>query len=81
MTAGDAVTPPTGLRDRVLAAALAARPAGTALPAAPPITPAGGSGSCLASSRVRPTAARQVARVAPGLRPASRSAAGWVDAT
>jgi uncharacterized protein (TIGR03083 family) len=40
MTAGDAVIPPAGLRDRVLAAALVARPAGTAIPAAPPITAA-----------------------------------------
>jgi len=40
MTAGDAVIPPAGLRNRILAAALSARPAGTALPAAPPITPA-----------------------------------------
>ena len=39
MTAGD-VMPPTGLRDRVLAAAQRARPAGTAIPAVPPITPA-----------------------------------------
>ncbi len=45
------------------------------------VTPAGGSGSCLACSRVASTAARQPARVAAGLRPASRSAAGWVDAT
>jgi uncharacterized protein (TIGR03083 family) len=40
MTAGDAMPPPAGLRDRVLAAALRARPAGAAIPAAPPITPA-----------------------------------------
>jgi uncharacterized protein (TIGR03083 family) len=40
MTAGNMVPPPAGLRDRVLAAALRARPAGTALPAVPPITPA-----------------------------------------
>jgi uncharacterized protein (TIGR03083 family) len=40
MTAGDAVPAPAGLRDRVLAAALRARPAGTAIPAPPPITPA-----------------------------------------
>ena len=29
MTAGDAVIPPAGLRNRILAAALSARPAGT----------------------------------------------------
>jgi uncharacterized protein (TIGR03083 family) len=40
MTAGDVVPPPAGLRDRVLAAALRARPAGTAIPAVPPITAA-----------------------------------------
>ena len=40
MTAGDVMPPPAGLRDRVLAAALRARPAGTAIPAVPPITPA-----------------------------------------
>jgi uncharacterized protein (TIGR03083 family) len=40
MTAGDMMPPPAGLRDRVLAASLRARPAGTAIPAAPPITPA-----------------------------------------
>jgi uncharacterized protein (TIGR03083 family) len=40
MTAGDVVPPPAGLRERVLAAALRARPAGSALPAVPPITPA-----------------------------------------
>jgi uncharacterized protein (TIGR03083 family) len=41
MTAGEAVPPPAGLRERVLAAALRARPAGTAIPVVPPITPAG----------------------------------------
>jgi uncharacterized protein (TIGR03083 family) len=40
MSAGEAVPPPAGLRDRVLAAALRARPAGTAVPAVPPVTPA-----------------------------------------
>lgn len=40
MTAGDAVRLPAGLRERVLAAALQARPAGTTTPAVPPITPA-----------------------------------------
>ncbi|HEY6277041.1 MAG TPA: maleylpyruvate isomerase family mycothiol-dependent enzyme [Streptosporangiaceae bacterium] len=40
MSAGEAVTPPAGLRDRMLAAALRARPAGTAVPVVPPITPA-----------------------------------------
>jgi uncharacterized protein (TIGR03083 family) len=40
MSTGEGVPPPAGLRDQVLAAALRARPAGTALPAVPPITPA-----------------------------------------
>jgi len=39
MTAGDHVTPPAGLQERVMAAALRARPAGRPIPEVPAISP------------------------------------------